>query len=101
MHAAVSPNPDDDNGGAIRGSTAGAGHGHWLGASATAWDQCCGRPHRESIADALHNTGALPGVRPAPAANPGRETRCISPRGEIYSGRCLTMATVVASAGRT
>ncbi|MDT7811421.1 MAG: AcrB/AcrD/AcrF family [Acidobacteriaceae bacterium] len=27
MHAAVSPNPDDDNGGTIRGSAAGTRHG--------------------------------------------------------------------------
>lgn len=62
MHAAVSPNPDDDNGGAIRGSAAGARHKHRLRASAAAWDQYRGRPCRESVADALHNTGALPGV---------------------------------------
>ena len=61
---AVPPDPDDDDGGVVRRSTAGFGLGDRIGAAAAARHCDRRRADLQPDADAVHDPGHLPRVRP-------------------------------------
>src|SRR5262249_2902467 len=85
-----------DDGGAARRAAADAGHRHGLGAAPAAGHRDGRRAPAEPAADAVHDAGDLPRVRPArpaPARRPRTRGRRQSARGRAGGRAAVSLST--------